>query len=105
MRSAALLLVLCLVGCAPDKAEVQCQSSGEVMTCTVKHTSGSNVLGVCFEMKLSCANGVVSTAKACQDVSPGQTSNRIFRDEDFTNVDKCDKVINSAMGQVVVSRK
>jgi len=97
-----LLAALFTIGCEQGTAEVQCQGNGESLSCSVRHVAGSKPLNVCFEFRITCANGTNGVAKACQDVDPGQTSVRIIRDEDVSNFQACDKVVSSSVASVVV---
>lgn len=105
MRLVAAIALLLLTGCERDYAEVRCAGSGDgTLTCSVSHTKGSNTIDVCFDMVLQCHNGTTSSAHACQkSLAPNTLANRLLRDDDFKNMDKCDSVTGTSVSNIAIT--
>jgi hypothetical protein len=72
-------------------AQINCVGTGQQYECTVRHTAGGSGR-VCWDLRLTCANGTIATANSCVDVTPGQTANHNVPTTAFPNWSACDAV-------------
>lgn len=104
MRLLIVMTLLACAGCEKDYVEVQCQGGGDAVDCTLRHTKGSRTVNACFELAIQCRNGTKPVARACQNgLSAGAVATRTLKDADFSNADKCDDVISTAVQNVTIS--
>jgi hypothetical protein len=92
--AAALLFGLCAAcnfNVGSPQAQVNCQGQQSEYVCQVTHTSGP-AGEVCWDVKMTCANGTVTSANACAHVSPGGTSERRVPLSAFPEFPSCDSV-------------
>lgn len=89
-----IILVLLACQCTgPGSADVSCQGAGSAIACDVTHTEGNSSLNVCWDMTLTCANGITGTGENfCQVVAPGETRQKSIALSEFTGLDGCDSV-------------
>lgn len=69
---AAMLLAACTVT-ERDAARVDCGTPGpHGVDCTVARTAGENPFEACWDLAITCENGGVMSAAACQAVGEGE---------------------------------
>ena len=90
----AWLALACTCNVGGPQAQVNCQGTGEQFVCTVAHTGGG-AGQVCWDIKLTCANGTISTANQCVQLAVGETKTQNVPLSQFANHAACDSVSNT----------
>ena len=75
LLASAVLLALCLAcggNLNPPRAQVNCEGQGDAYNCTVTHSGGGEGQ-VCWDIRATCANGTVTTANSCVQLTTGAT--------------------------------
>ncbi len=72
-------------------------------TCNVTHTSGNARALACWDIRVSCHNGVRVNGHACQIVSPASKVTRFVRSADLTTNGRCNGSASTAVENVTVS--
>lgn len=92
VSSGSVLLALCLAcgtNIAPPRANVNCQGQGDAYSCSVAHTSGG-AGQVCWDIRVTCANGTVTSANSCVHLEPGATVTHRVPVSAFPNFSTCE---------------
>lgn len=98
LRAAAFAIpvVAVLLACSGStggKATVSCAGAGSSISCDVTQTEGSSALEACWDMQLTCANGVVGSGSGfCQLTSPDSTVQKSIPLSEFSGLGGCDNV-------------
>lgn len=84
---------------------VTCQGAVGGMNCAVERRSGDAPATVCWDVKLTCRNGVTATASGCHPVPPGvgAKSTRTIGYSDIRRWDDCDEVESMAVENLRLS--
>lgn len=72
-------------------------------SCTVSHTGGSRRATACWDIRVSCHNGVLVTGHACQPVAPKGKATRFVRSSDLTNASRCNGAASTAVENVTAT--
>lgn len=88
------LALACTCNVGGAQAHVACNGQGDQFACTINHTGGG-AGQVCWDIKLTCANGTVSTANQCVQLNPGESKTQMVPLSQFSNHAACDSVSNT----------
>ncbi|WP_372361866.1 hypothetical protein ACCQ10_00670 [Xanthomonas sp. NCPPB 1325] len=84
----------------PFKTTVACSKIEGGESCLVRHDSKeTQTIAQCIRIKRVCANGVMSDASACfeQAIGVKKYGKILFADSEFSDNDRCDKVVDHAL--------
>lgn len=87
------------------QAYVTCQPSLGGMSCGVERRSGEAPATVCWDVMITCRNGVTAVASGCHPVPPGvgSKSSRTIGYSDIRRWDDCDEVGSMAVDNLRLS--
>ena len=86
-----LFLLLGTTGCRKTaNVYVECLSTQTGFNCTSTHKEGTAKAKACWRVNVSCQNGTIVTANACQVVMPEQKATTVIPYSQASNVSKCD---------------
>ncbi len=63
-------------------------------SCTIAHVDGNADANVCWRLNITCMNGTLATANACQEVAVGGRTVRIIPLSQIKNAHVCDTLIS-----------
>ncbi|MCC6556341.1 MAG: hypothetical protein IT372_25560 [Polyangiaceae bacterium] len=72
-------------------------------TCTLTHTGGNARANACWDVRVSCHNGVLVTGRACQTVAPQGKVTRNMRPSELTNVNRCNGASSTSVENITVT--
>lgn len=105
--ASACIIAAASSGCDSFNAEayVQCNGAMDGVTCSVTRRAGSARATACWDVRFACANGRVSTARACHRVPDGREamSSRLIGWSDFKEFDACDVVAATSVENLVIT--
>jgi len=93
------------IGAIDVQTYVACQASLAGMNCAVERRSGDAPATVCWDVMLTCRNGVKAVASGCHPVPPGvgSKSTRTIGYSDIRRWDDCDEVETMAVDNMRLS--
>jgi hypothetical protein len=95
----SVLSMLAFAGCKKEtKVYVECVTNTAGANCTITHQQGKDPAGVCWDVKVTCANGATVIGSGCQNVQPAAKTSLIIAENQFKPVSgKCDKLAGVAV--------
>jgi hypothetical protein len=101
-----LALLLTVYGChRVPRAYVECGyvASVDGMVCTIEHRGGDGPAHACWDVLLTCRNGVRVSGHACGDAEPGAKSSVVMPASAFGEaLQRCDTVASASVNARVV---
>jgi hypothetical protein len=85
-RNLLPLACLLIAACSkPAKSDVLCQEHTQGFLCNIDATGGEGkTYNVCWDIKVTCADGKSLTANTCQDIGGGGKSTAIVQNSKFS---------------------
>jgi hypothetical protein len=84
-------LYACATGADRAKVQVACGPSTSGLECTVAHVEGGAEAEACWNVVLTCANGLRVASHACRTVQPKQSVKHYLGVGQFPNMERCDR--------------
>jgi hypothetical protein len=96
-----------ITGCKQEQVStnVNCEvKSGPTVDCTIAETKGTADVEICWEFKVTCANGAtLEAARTCAKVKDGQTSNATIPTEKIKSAGSCEGEKTAAVTNLTIN--
>jgi hypothetical protein len=99
-----LAIVVMVVGglrSRPNEVYVYCEGKDEGVVCSVTHQEGYEPAGVCWDVKITCANRATLIGSGCQNVQPKGKVSLLLQESQFKG-GTCDKATGFVVENVKV---
>ena len=96
-----------ITGCKQEQVStnVNCEvKAGPTVDCTVAETKGTADVEICWEFRVTCANGAtLEAARTCAKVKDGQTSNATIPTDKIKSAGSCEGEKTAAVTNLTIN--
>ena len=99
------IAIIVSTGCKQATANVNCEvKAGPTVDCTIAETKGTADVEICWEFKVTCANGAtLEGARTCAKVKDGQTSNATIPTDKIKQTGACEGAKTAAVTNLTIN--